>query len=237
MTYKRVLLKVSGEGFNAQGRQGIDMSDVAVLASSIVEAAKEGVQLAVVVGAGNIVRGRDLSRTGMLRETADCMGMIATVLNGLALQDQIERVHGVETRVMTAMDMGAMAEPYVRKRAIRHLEKGRIVVLAGGTGNPHFSTDTAAALRAAEIRADVLLKATRVDGVFSADPEIDPNVEKFETLTYLDVLTRKLEVMDMTSVTLCMEKKLPILVFNMRKKGNILRAVRGERVGTLISQP
>jgi uridylate kinase len=237
MAYKRVLLKVSGEGFNAQGRQGIDVADVSMLASSIVEVHKGGVQLAVVVGAGNLVRGRDLARTGVNRETADYMGMIATVLNALALQDQIERVHGVETRVMTSIEMGEVAEPYIRRRAIRHLEKGRIVVLAAGTGNPHFSTDTAAALRAAEIRAEVLLKATRVDGVFTADPEADPNVEKFESLSYIDVITRKLGVMDMTAVTLCMEKNIPIIVFSMRKKGNILKAVRGEKVGTMIAQP
>ncbi len=235
MAYKRVLLKVSGEGLNARGKCGIGMSDVADISQAIVEAKSTGVQLALVVGGGNLLRGREMERAGVNRETADYMGMIATVINALVLMDRLESVHGIPARVMTAIKMSDVAEPYIRNRAIKHLEKGRIVILAGGTGNPHFSTDTAAALRAIEIRAEILLKATRVDGVYSADPETDPNVEKFATLSYLDVLNRKLEVMDMTAVTLCMEKKLPILVFNMRKKGNILKAVGGERIGTLIS--
>jgi uridylate kinase len=235
MRYKRVLLKISGEGFTTPGRFGIEMSEVAGIAESLAEIARRGVELALVVGAGNILRGREMARSGVNRETADYMGMIATVINAMVLQDKIESAHEIGTRVMTAIRMGEVAEPYIRRRAIRHLEKGRIVILAGGTGNPHFSTDTAAALRATEIGAEVLLKATRVDGVYSADPEKVPEAEKIDGLTYLDIVNRGLTVMDMTAVTLCMEKKLPILVFNMKKKGNILRAIEGEKVGTLIS--
>jgi uridylate kinase len=234
MSYERILLKISGGGLAAAGNQGIDMAEVGRIAKAVAEIHRTGVELALVVGGGNILRGREMARVGVNRETADYMGMIATVINALTLQDQLEREEGVDTRVMTALRMGEVAEPYIRRRAMRHLQKKRIIILAGGTGNPHFSTDTAAALRATEIGAQILLKATRVDGVYTADPETDPTAEKFDELTYLDVLNRHLDVMDLTAVTLCMEKRLPILVFNMNVEGQILLAVSGGKVGTLI---
>lgn len=234
MKFKRVLLKISGGMLAAPGTHGIDMAEVANTARAVAEVYRTGVQLAIVLGAGNILRGREMAGAGINRETADYMGMIATVINALSLQDQLERAEGVDTRVLTALRMGEVAEPYIRRRAIRHLEKRRIILLAGGTGNPHFSTDTAAALRATEIGADILLKATRVDGVYDADPELAPDARKFEELSYLEVVNQGLEVMDMTAITLCMEKKLPILVFDMKKEGNVLGAVAGETVGTLI---
>jgi len=234
MSYERILLKISGGGLAAPDSQGIDMPEVSRIAKTVAEIHRTGVELALVVGGGNILRGREMARVGVNRETADYMGMIATVINALTLQDQLEREEGVDTRVMTALRMGEVAEPYIRRRAMRHLQKKRIIILAGGTGNPHFSTDTAAALRATEIGAQILLKATRVDGVYTADPETDPTATKFDELTYLDVLNRHLDVMDLTAVTLCMEKHLPILVFNMNVEGQILEAVSGGKVGTLI---
>ncbi len=192
-----------------------------------------GVEVGVVVGGGNLIRGRELETRGVGRATADTMGMLATAVNALAFQDALERL-GRETRVLTAVEMRTVAEPYIRRRALRHLEKGRIVILAGGTGNPFFTTDTAAALRGAELEVEVLLKATQVDGVYSADPRLDPKAERFERLTYLDVLNRNLKVMDATAVTLCMEHRLPIVVFDLAVDGNLARAVKGQPVGTTI---
>ena len=232
--YKRVLLKLSGEAFCQEGKHGIDIDRVRVVAREIRQASRAGARIAVVVGGGNIVRGGEISRHGMTQATGDYMGMLATLINGLALQDVLEHM-GVPTRVMTALPVQAVAEPWIRRRALAHLEKRRTIVLAAGTGNPHFTTDTAAALRAAELGCSVLLKASKVDGVYSADPEKDPKAERFERLSYLDVLNRGLGVMDVTAISMCMEHRLPILVFNLRREGNIVRAVRGEPIGTMIT--
>lgn len=231
--FQRVLLKLSGEAFaDPQHGFGIDPRIVASIARQVAEAKNMGTQLAVVIGGGNIIRGLSASALGTDRATADYMGMLATVINSLALQDALEK-EGVQTRVQTAIWMQELAEPYIRRRAIRHLEKGRVVIFAGGTGNPYFSTDTTAALRALEIGAEAILKGTRVDGVYDSDPEVNPDAELFGSLPYLEVLSRGLKVMDSTAISLCMDNRLPIVVFNMRS-GNIVRILSGEEVGTLV---
>ncbi len=234
LKYKRILLKVGGEALSRPGGFGIDPDKVAELAERIKGVKEMGVQVAVVAGAGNIWRGNIGMEHGMDRSTADYMGMLATVLNGLALQDALERV-GVDTRVQTAIEMKAVAEPYIRRRAIRHLEKGRVVILAGGTGNPFFTTDTAAALRAMEIDADVMVKATKVDAIYSEDPKKNPNAERFSHLTYLEALNLGVQVMDSTALTLCMDNHLPIIVTNLWNEGSIEAVVSGEDMGTLVS--
>jgi uridylate kinase len=232
--YKRVLLKISGEAFCKEDGHGLDIDEIRSIARQIIEAVKVGTQVAIVVGGGNIVRGGALSRSGINQATGDYMGMLATVINALVLQDTLESM-GKPTRVLTALPITAVAEPWIRRRAIRHLEKGRIIILAAGTGNPHFTTDTAAALRATEIGADILLKASKVDGVYTADPQKNPKAKKYDQLTYLDVLNRGLGVMDLTAISMCMEHHLPIIVFNLRKEGNIALAVSGKNIGTLIT--
>ena len=231
--YKRVLLKLSGEAFaDPQHGFGIDPRIVTSIARQVVDAKNLGAELGVVVGGGNIIRGLSASAQGADRTSADYMGMLATVINALSLQDALEK-EDVQTRVQTAIWMQELAEPYIRRRAIRHLEKGRVVIFAGGTGNPYFSTDTTAALRALEINAQAILKATRVDGVYDADPELDPNAKRFHALPYIEVLSRGLKVMDSTAISLCMDNRLPIIVFNL-KPGNIVRVLSGEDVGTLV---
>jgi uridylate kinase len=233
--YGRTLLKVSGEALMGDAPYGIEAATVAHIAQQIQAAQLQGTQMAIVVGGGNIFRGSDASAAGMDRATADYAGMLATIINALAVQDILEK-KGVDTRVMTAIRMEALAEPYIRRRAVRHLEKGRIVVLAAGTGNPYFTTDTAAALRAIEIGADVILKATKVRGVFSNDPLTDPSAAFFPRISYLDILTRGLKVMDSTAITLCMDNRLPLVVFDVGVRGNLLRVTRGEEVGTLVGE-
>ena len=233
--YKRVLLKLSGEAFCREGSRGLDTDAIADIARQVIEARQVGTEVAVVCGGGNIVRGSELSTHGINQVTGDYMGMLATVVNALALQDTLEQM-GQPARVLTALHIQAVAEPWIRRRAIRHLEKGRVIVLAAGTGNPHFTTDTAAALRATEIHADVVLKASKVDGVYDSDPHKNPKAKRFERLSYLDMLNKRLSVMDVTAISMCMENKLPIIVFNLRKDGNIVRAVRGEKIGTLIGE-
>ena len=232
--YKRVLLKVSGEAF-AGTASSVDVDTTTSMAKEIAQVHEDGVSLAVVVGGGNIWRGKPHEAAGMERATADYMGMLATVINALALQDALERI-GVQSRVQTAIAMPAVAEPYIRRKAIRHLEKGRVVIFAAGTGNPYFTTDTTAALRAVEVGAGVILKATKVDGVYSADPFKDPTATRFTELDYLRVLELGLEVMDSTALTLCMDNGLPIVVFDMHVPGNIRRAVMGEPIGTTVSR-
>ncbi|MEX1025951.1 MAG: UMP kinase [Planctomycetota bacterium] len=235
MAYKRVLLKLSGEALGATDTgQGIDKGAVDLVARQVADLARRGVEVALVCGGGNILRGSDFSMSGTNRASADYMGMLATVINALALSDAIER-HGVATRVQTAFEIKAVAEPFVRRRALAHLERGHIVILAAGTGNPFFTTDTAAALRATELGCEVLLKATKVDGVYTADPKIDPTATRIERLTYMDVLEKRLRVMDGTAITLAMENDLPVLVFDLFQEGNIERAIRGEPIGTLIT--
>nr|NNM90015.1 UMP kinase [Bacilli bacterium] len=232
--YHRVVLKLSGEALAGDGGFGISPEVIESVAHQISHVVAEGVQVAIVVGGGNIWRGVSASNQGMDRAHADYMGMLATVLNALALQDSLEQV-GVVTRVQTSIEMRQVAEPYIRRRAIRHLDKGRVVIFAGGTGNPFFSTDTAAALRAAEIEADVILMAKNgVDGVYSADPLKDPTAVKYDTLNFMDVLSRSLGVMDATATSLCMDNDIPILVFSISERENILRAVRGETIGTIV---
>jgi uridylate kinase len=232
--YRRVLLKVSGDAFCREEGRGIEMDEVFAIARQIKTVRDHGVQCAIVVGGGNILRGAQVAQRGVQRATADYMGMLATVINALALQDCLEKLE-VETRVLTAIEMQRVAEPFIRRRCIRHLEKGRVCILAGGTGNPYLTTDTTAALRAKEIGSEVLLKATKVDGVYTADPKKFPDAQRYETLTYLDVLNRQLRVMDATAISLCMETSLPILVFNLKVEGNIEKAVLGYPIGTLIS--
>ncbi|HET9343727.1 MAG TPA: UMP kinase [Candidatus Eremiobacteraceae bacterium] len=232
--YKRVLLKLSGEAFAGSGTDSIDSATLDLIAEQVKEVVLAGVQAAIVVGGGNIWRGR-AARSTMDRASADYMGMLATVINALALQDALEGA-GVVTRVLSAISMHQVAEPYIRRRAIRHLEKGRVVIFAAGTGNPYFTTDTAAALRAVEIGADAILKATQVDGVYSADPKKDPKAVRFESLEYLDVLQRGLEVMDNTALTLCMDNGLPIIVFELSQRGNIKKAIWGEPIGTVVGR-
>jgi uridylate kinase len=236
--YRRVVLKLSGEGFGPSGKFGIDIEETLSIARTAQRIVNRGVQLAIVVGAGNILRGSQFSGGGdVIREaTAHYMGMLATVLNGLALQDALESLK-CETRLQTAIRMETVAEPYIRRRCIRHLEKGRIVILAGGTGNPFVTTDTAAALRARELEADVLLKATNVDGIYSDPPQINPHAIRYDKLTYAQVLRDNLRVMDMAAISLCREAKLPILVFNFKREGNIERAIAGHSIGTLVSEP
>ena len=232
--YRRVLLKISGEALMGSQSFGIDSEIAETIAQDIAEVSQLGVQIAVVIGGGNIFRGLAASARGMDRATADYMGMLATVINALALSDAIER-YDVRTRVVTAIEMREVAEPFIRRRSIRHLEKGRVVVFGAGTGNPYFSTDTAAALRAMEIRAEVILKGTKVDGVFTADPVLDPTATRLDTVSHLQVLEQQLKVMDATAISLCMDNKLPIVVFNLRTEGNIRRAVLGETVGSLVT--
>ena len=234
LIYKRILLKLSGEALSGSSGYGIDVSEAESVASRIKEVHAMGVEVAVVIGAGNIWRGKQGLDRGMDRATADYMGMLGTVMNAMALMDALER-SGVFTRVQSAIEMRSIAEPYIRRRAIRHLEKGRVVILSAGTGNPYFSTDTAAALRAMEIDADVLIKATKVDGVYDADPKKHPDAKKFDQLKYIEVLNRRLAVMDSTAVSLCMDNELPILVLNLWDSQSLLRALRGEKVGTLVS--
>ena len=230
--FRRVLVKLSGEAF-AGNESSVDAATTAVMAEQLAEVAREGVSVAVVVGGGNIWRGKAHEAGGMDRATADYMGMLATVINALALQDALERI-GAASRVQTAIQMQQIAEPYIRRRAIRHLEKGRVVIFGAGTGNPYFTTDTTAALRAVEIGAEAILKATKVDGIYSADPLKDRNASRFEHLGYLEVLQRGLEVLDNTALTLCMDNGIPIIVFDMNVPGNIRRAVLGEPIGTYV---
>lgn len=235
--YKRILLKLGGESL-ADQKVGFGFDQVALnaIAEEVAEAKNLGVQIAIVIGGGNILRGATISSLGIERVTADYMGMLATIINALALQNGLETL-GVATRVLSAMDIHQVAEPYVRRRAIRHLEKNRVVIFAAGTGNPYFTTDTAASLRAVEIEAQVIFKATKVDGVYSADPMKDPNATKFSELTYIDVLNKGLKVMDSTSVSLCMDNKIPMIIFNVREKGSIKKAILGEKIGTTIGMP
>jgi len=231
--YRRILLKLSGEALQGKMGHGIDPTEVVSIASQVKAVKDLGVEVAIVIGGGNIFRGLKASRKGMDRSTADYMGMIATVINALALQDAFEQLK-IQSRVLTAIEMSAIAEPYIRRRAIRHLEKGRVVIFAGGTGNPYFTTDTTAALRAAEIDAEVILKATKVDGVYSDDPNVNKKAKFFKRLNYIQVLRRRLEIMDATAISLCMDNKLPIIVFNLWKRGNIDKVVLGQKVGTKV---
>lgn len=233
LLYKRVVLKLSGEALQGKLGYGIDTSVTRSIATQIKQVHKLGVEIAIVIGGGNIFRGQEAARDGMDLSTADYMGMLATVINGMALQDALEK-EGVFTRVQTAIEMRQLAEPYIRRRAIRHLEKHRIVIFVCGTGNPYFTTDTTAALRAAEIGADVILKATKVDGVYSADPFKNGKARRFKKLTYINVLRKRLKVMDATAISLCMENNLPIVVFNLFVKGNLRRVVMGKDIGTII---
>jgi uridylate kinase len=232
--YKRILLKLSGEALMGDASYGIDPAVATRIAQDVAEIQSLGVQTAIVIGGGNIFRGLAASAKGMDRSTGDYMGMLATVINALALQDALEK-NGVPTRVLTAIEMRAVAEPFIRRRAVRHLEKGRVVVFAAGTGNPYFTTDTAAALRAMEMKAEVILKATKVDGIYTADPVKNPDATRYDRISYIQVLQERLQVMDATAISLCMDNKLPILVFNMKTPGNIRRVVMGEAVGTVVT--
>jgi len=232
--YKRILLKLSGEVLAGEQGFGIEPRRLVQIAEEVAGVHALGTQIGIVIGGGNIFRGLSASAAGMDRVNADYMGMLATVINALALQDQLER-SGVYTRVQSAITMQQLCEPFIRRRAIRHLEKGRVVIMAGGTGNPYFTTDTAAVLRGIEIEADVILKATKVDGVYSADPLLDPHAKFYERLNYLDVLSRGLNVVDKAAISLCMDNKLPLVVFNLTQRGNVKRVVLGEKVGTLVS--
>jgi uridylate kinase len=232
--YKRVLLKLSGEALMGDQQFGVDPAVATRIAQDVAEIQSLGVETAIVIGGGNIFRGLAASARGMDRATGDYMGMLATVINALALQDALEQ-QGVITRVVTAIEMRAVAEPFIRRRAIRHLEKGRVVIFAAGTGNPYFTTDTAAALRAMEIKAEVILKGTKVDGIYTADPMLDPDATKYRAISYLQVLERQLKVMDATAISLCMDNKLPIVVFNLREGGNVRRVVLGDPIGTTVS--
>jgi uridylate kinase len=232
--YKRILLKLSGEALMGEQTYGIDPAVATRIATDIAEIQAMGVETAIVIGGGNIFRGVAASARGMDRATADYMGMLATVINALALQDALEQ-QNVVTRVVTAIEMRAVAEPFIRRRAIRHLEKGRVVVFGAGTGNPYFSTDTAAALRAMEIKADVIMKGTKVDGIYDADPMVKPDAVRYDRISYQQVLERGLKVMDSTAISLCMDNRLPIVVFNLRTPGNIKRAIAGEVIGSLVT--
>jgi uridylate kinase len=234
LKYKRIILKVTGEVFAGSQQYGIDAKTVKAFAQELKEVKELGCELALVIGGGNIFRGAVASEIGMDRASADTMGMLATVINSLALQDALEKL-GVSTRVLSAIEMRQVAEPYIRRRATRHLEKGRVVIFAGGTGNPFFTTDTTASLRAMEVGAEVLLKATKVEGVYDADPVKNVGAKKFEELTYIEVLNRELKVMDSTAISLCMDNRVPIIVFNLMEKGNIMRVLSGEPIGTLVS--
>src|ERR687889_496144 len=233
LPYRRVLLKLSGEALMGEQPFGIDPAITTQIAKDVQEIQQLGVQTAVVIGGGNLFRGLAASAKGMDRATADYMGMLATVINALALQDALEHI-GVATRVASAIEMRAVAEPFIRRRAVRHLEKGRVVIFAAGTGNPYFTTDTAAALRAMEMKADVILKGTKVDGIYTADPMLHADATKFDSISYLKVLEQGLKVMDATAISLCMDNRLPIVVFNLRTAGNLRRVVMGDAVGTLV---
>jgi uridylate kinase len=233
MKYKRILIKLSGESLMGEKQYGIDIDRVAQYAKDIHEVHSLGVEIAIVIGGGNIYRGLSAEKSGMDRVQADYMGMLATVINSMALQDALEKT-GVKTRLLTAIKMEQICEPFIRRRAVRHLEKGRIVIFGAGTGNPYFTTDTAASLRAVEINADVVLKGTRVDGIYTADPLKDPSATRFNEITFTDVYEKNLNVMDMTAITLCQENNLPIIVFDMNKPGNFIRIVKGESIGTLV---
>jgi len=232
--FRRVLIKLSGEALGGQGDSGISPESVHQMAREILEVRQMGVEIALVVGGGNIFRGITGSERGIERATGDYMGMLATVINALALQDALEK-HGVPTRVQTAIAMSQVAEPFIRRRAVRHMEKGRVVIFGGGTGNPYFSTDTAAALRANEIGAEVILKATKVDGVYDSDPKKNPNAKRFSQISYIEALQKRLKVMDSTAFSLCMDNKMPIIVFDFFKPHNLKKVVAGEKVGTLVT--
>jgi len=232
--YKRILLKLSGESLMGDKNFGLDSSVIAQYAKDIKAITDMGVQVALVIGGGNIYRGMNEAETGIERAQGDYMGMLATVINGMAVQSGLEK-EGVYTRLLSAIKMEQIAEPYIRRRAIRHLEKGRVVIFGAGTGNPYFTTVTAGSLRAIEIKADVILKGTRVDGIYTADPEKDPSATKFDKITFTDCISKKLNIMDMTAFTLCMENNLPIIVFDMNKPGNLMSVVAGEKVGTMVS--
>jgi uridylate kinase len=231
--FDRIILKLSGEAMTGESQYGISPTVIHQVALEVKEVRALGVEIAIVIGGGNIYRGVAASAEGMDRASADYMGMLATVINSLALQDALEKA-GVFTRVMSAIEMHQIAEPYIRRRAVRHLEKGRVVIFAAGTGNPFFTTDTAAALRAVEIKAKVILKATKVDGVYDSDPVIHPEAKKFASLSYIQVLNQALKIMDATAISLCMDNDLPVIVFNLKKPGNIQRVVLGQKVGTII---
>jgi uridylate kinase len=236
LPFERILLKLSGEAFCAPGGFGVDPHELDVIAREIRRAAALGVQMAVVVGGGNIIRGARLAAEGHIhRATADYMGMLGTVINALALREKLVAL-GIDSRVMSAIEIRAVAEPFIRGRALRHMEKGRVVILAAGTGNPFFSTDTCAALRATELECDILLKATKVDGVYTADPRKDPSAQRYDTLTFAEAIARGLKIMDMTALTMCQENEIPVLVFDFKQAGNIETVVRGGRIGTLISR-
>ncbi|RLS28331.1 MAG: UMP kinase [Planctomycetota bacterium] len=233
--YRRVLLKLSGESFATEGAFGIQPEELASIAGEIASAMSEGLELAIVVGGGNIIRGARLAAVGKFdQSTADYMGMLGTVINGLALKEALKSV-GVESRVMSAINVPSVAESFIRARALRHFEKGRVIILVAGTGNPFFTTDTCASLRAIELGAEILLKATKVDGIYSADPRNDPNATRYETLKFSRALDQKLGVMDLTAMTMCMEHSLPVVVFDYKTKGNIRRVINGERIGTLVN--
>jgi uridylate kinase len=234
-SYKRILLKLSGEALMGDGKYGISPKTLVAIAQDVKDVVELKVEVALTIGGGNIFRGVSGATEGMDRSSADYMGMLATVINSMALQDALEKM-GVQTRVQSAIEMHQVAEPYIRRRAIRHLEKGRVVIFAAGTGNPYFTTDTAASLRAMEIHADVLLKATRVDGVYSDDPKKNPSATKFKTLSYIDVLKKNLKVMDSTAISLCMDNELPIVVFDLTQRGNIRRVVTVEDIGTTVGK-
>lgn len=233
MKYKRILLKLSGEALMGEKQYGIDIDRVAQYAKDIQAVHAQGIEIALVIGGGNIYRGLSAEKAGMDRVQADYMGMLATVINSMALQDALEKV-GVKTRLLTAIKMEQICEPFIRRRAVRHLEKGRIVIFGAGTGNPYFTTDTAASLRAVEINADVVLKGTRVDGIYSADPEKDATATRFDEISFADVYSKNLNVMDMTAFTLCQENNLPIIVFDMDTPGNLKKLMSGEKVGTIV---
>lgn len=235
MEYKRILLKLSGEALMGDQQYGIDIDRVNQYANDVRDLHATGIEIAIVIGGGNIYRGLSAEKSGMDRVQADYMGMLATVINSMALQDALEKV-GIKTRLLTAIKMEQICEPFIRRRAVRHLEKGRIVIFGAGTGNPYFTTDTAASLRAIEINADVVLKGTRVDGIYSADPLKDPSATRYDEISFQEVYNRGLNVMDMTAFTLCQENKLPIIVFDMNKPGNLMRLASGEPIGTLVRE-
>jgi len=233
LRFKRIVLKLTGESMSGGKKEGLDYAAIRNIASEIKEVRAMGVDVAIIIGGGNILRGTAAAEAGVDRVTADYMGMLATIINGLALQSELEQM-GVATRMQTAMSIAQVAEPFVRRRAIRHLEKGRVIILAGGTGNPYFTTDTAASLRAMEIGAEVILKATKVDGVYTADPMKDKSAKKYTELTFMDVLKNGINIMDASAISMCMDNKVPIIVFNLFEKGNIKRVLAGERIGTIV---
>jgi uridylate kinase len=233
--YRRVLLKLSGEALMGSRPFGLEFEVIRAIAEQVKEVHAVGVQVAMVIGGGNIYRGLAGSSSGIDRVTGDYMGMLATVINSLAVQDALERLE-VHTRVLSAIEIHQVAEPYIRRRAMRHLEKGRVIIIAAGTGNPYFTTDSAAALRAMEVKAEVILKATQVDGIYSADPKKEPKAKKFDQISYLEVLEKGLKVMDATAISLCMDNRVPIIVFNLGARGNIMRAVMGEKIGSIVKE-